>query len=265
MVSSALYHSIPVVVLLTSRVFNLDEADSLFVTESRGKKSKLSRLEEYDEDPGRAGSQKYRKLANVLETCTTKEGGKSKAFLKEFRKHVKQRGTELKNFWQEKEREFTENQETLNTRVNQLSQHLSAGRDGRPGELCKEDHPLFRKAQAQREDINSLLEQLGPMDEQLTQMLELPLDRWKQDKYEMKEALICGSRYGEVLLGGALAPELAAAQEIDRPNASEHDQIAKELFKDGRKLLDGKTWGHVAEDQLKQISAIVRMLPLDEE
>lgn len=34
-----------------------NESDGLFVTESRSKKSRLSRLEEYDEDPGRAGSQ----------------------------------------------------------------------------------------------------------------------------------------------------------------------------------------------------------------
>ncbi|KAI0542167.1 hypothetical protein GGR58DRAFT_527229 [Xylaria digitata] len=243
-----------------------DETDGLFVTKSRGKKSRLSRLEEYDEDPGRAGSQKYRKLASMLETCTTKEDSKSKAFLKEFRKNTKQRGVELKAFWQEKEQEFTDNQETLDTRVNQLSQQLSAQRNGQPGRLCKEDHPLFRTAQAQRDNINSLLKQLDPIEEQLTQKLELPVTRWKQDKGEMKEILHYGSRYGEVLLGAALAPELADSPEIDQSTGCEQDQFAKEFFfSDCRKLLDGETWGHVAENQVKQISAIVRALPIDEE
>ncbi|KAI0416407.1 hypothetical protein F5X98DRAFT_387997 [Xylaria grammica] len=241
---------------------NVDGGSSLFITGPRSKKSKLSRLEEYDEDPGRAGSQKYRKLADMLEACTTKEESKSRTFLKQFRQDVNHRSMELRTFWQEKDQEFSRGQAALSTQVNQLSR-LSARRDGQPGALRKEDHPLFQKSDAHTEDINSLLKQLEPVEAQGNRVLELPTARWMQDKHEMKEVLVCGGKYGQVLLGGALAPELAANAEIDQPNAGEHGKFAKELFRDGRKFLDDETWGHVAEDQLMQMSAIVNMLPLD--
>ncbi|KAF2965933.1 hypothetical protein GQX73_g7624 [Xylaria multiplex] len=199
----------------------------------------------------------------MLETCTTKEDNKSKAFLKEFRKNMKQRGLELKAFRQEKEKEFVDNQEIFDARVNQLSQHLSAQRNRQLSRLCKEDHPLFRTAQAQRENINSLLKQLDPIEEQLTQKLELPVTKWRQDKREMKEVLYYGGRYGEALLGAALAPELADSPEIDQSTGCEQDQFAKEFFfKDCRKLLDVKMGAlkYVEELQKKKQSDVLLFL-----
>lgn len=148
--------------------------------------------------------------------------------------------------------------------MNQLSQRLSDGKHGRLGALRKEDHPLFQKYQAQRNDINSLLKQLETIEEHLqSDKLELPVATWKQDKQDIKELLAYGGKYGEALLGDALAPELVASPDIDQPGAGEKHQLVKELFKDGRKVLDEETWGHVAEDQLKQLSAIARSLPLE--
>lgn len=42
----------------------------------------------------------------MLESCTTKEAGKSKAFLREFRKDVKKKDAELNIFREKKEQEL---------------------------------------------------------------------------------------------------------------------------------------------------------------
>ncbi|KAI1124094.1 hypothetical protein F5Y10DRAFT_269424 [Nemania abortiva] len=246
-----------------------DDSDGLSVTASRTKKSKLSRLEEYDEDPGRAGSQKYRRYAKLLETCTTKEAGKSKAFLKEFRKDVKKRDMELDAFKQKKEQEFTKGQEKFATIFRHISQHLSDGRDERDGHLStlrKEDHPLFKLIQENKEDYQSLLAQFKAVEEQLdADKLELPVARWKQDKQEIKELLDCSGKYGETLIGSVLAPEPVPSSAIDQFNGDEIDERIKELFSDSRELLEGETWGRVAENQLKHFSAIASTVRLEEE
>ncbi|KAI1428850.1 hypothetical protein F5Y12DRAFT_710797 [Xylaria sp. FL1777] len=255
-------HKIHVGFLFTSCEFHPGQPGGQFVANSRSKKNRLSRLEEYDEDPGRAGSQQYQVLANALK----KVADKSEAFLEEFENDVKRKDVELKAFCRKKEQEFTKDQEKFSTVMNQLSQQLPDSEHGRLGSLRKEDHPLFQKAQAQRDDVNSLLTQLETMEERLkSDKLELPMAVWKQDKHDVKELLEHGGRYGEALLGGALAPELAISLEIDQPGASAKDQLVKELFKDGRKVLDEETWGHLAEGQLKQLSAIARRLPVEEE
>ncbi|KAI2625491.1 hypothetical protein GGS21DRAFT_304622 [Xylaria nigripes] len=247
------------------------DSDDMFVTDgdnkpsqaqSRRRKNRLSRLEEYDEDPGRDGSKKYQKLAKMLDTCTTQEAGKTKAFLKEFRKSVTKRETELKTFRQKKEQEFIKGQEKFAAIFKQLSQQLS---DGGAGALRKEDHPLFQQARTNMEDHQSLMEQFKLVEEQLnSNKLELPVVRWKKDEQEIKELLACSSRYGEALVGTALAPGSAAV--VDRLDASEEDRFAKELFKDCQKtLVDGETWGYVAADQLKHFSAIARMVPPENE
>ncbi|KAI0426063.1 hypothetical protein F5Y09DRAFT_351635 [Xylaria sp. FL1042] len=251
---------------VTSRVdvvnFTPGESGGQSVVKSRCKKSRMSRMGEYDEDPGRAGSLKYQRMANILK----KVEDKSAAFLEEFRNDVERESLQLKAFSREKEQEFVKDQEKYSAMMYQLSHKLP---DRNHGQLCalrKEDHPLFQKAQAQREDFNSLLKHFETMEEQLkSDKLELPVATWKQDKQDMKELLAYGGRYGEALLGGALAPELAASPEIDLPGTSEKDQLVKELFKDGRNVLDEETWGHLAEDQLEQLSAIARRLPAEEE
>ncbi|KAI1825722.1 hypothetical protein F4861DRAFT_500447 [Xylaria intraflava] len=229
--------------------------------QSRRKKSRLARLEEYDEDPGRDGSKKYQRLAKMLETCTTKEAGKTKSFLREFCKNVTKREAELKAFKQKKDLEFVKGQEKFDVIFKQLSQRRA---DGELGALRKEDHPLFQQARTNMEDHQSLMEQFKLVEEQLNaNKLELPVARWKKDEQEIKELLSCGGRYGESLVGNALAPGSVVV--VRQTEASEEDKFARELFKGCQKALDGETWGDVAEDQLKQFSAIARMVPVENE
>ncbi|GAP83853.1 hypothetical protein SAMD00023353_0502710 [Rosellinia necatrix] len=238
-----------------------DRSDSLFVTRSRKKKNKISRLEEYDEDPGRAGSQKYQRLANLLETCTTKEATKSKTFLKEFRRDVKKKDIELKAFRHNKEKELEEKSSTL---LKCISLKSPDEIRGRLGVLRKEDHPLFKQARANIEIHRSLMKQFKLAEEQLkSNKLELPMSRWKQDKEEIRGILACGGRYGEALVGSVLAPEITT-NPIDQLDSDEEQKFAKEWFKDSREALHGETWGHVAEEQLKQFSAIARIAQPEE-
>ncbi|KAI1175727.1 hypothetical protein F4777DRAFT_549044 [Nemania sp. FL0916] len=244
---------------------NGNEPESLFVTGSRTKTSTLSRLEEYDEDPGRAGSKKYQRLANMLETCTTQEAAKSGVFLKEFRKEVKKKNGEIKKFRQLKEQELTKSREKTAAILRQIPQQFSESGDGQLRTLRKENHPLFKQIQANQEDHESLLKQIELVEEQLNaNKLELPEAKWNQDKKDITEILGCGSRYGEALVGNVLVPSFTPSSVFGQPAAVEKDRIARELFKGNREALDGETWGHVAEEQLKQFSAIARTMQLGE-
>ncbi|KAI0472478.1 hypothetical protein F4859DRAFT_107009 [Xylaria cf. heliscus] len=234
-----------------------DDSDGLFVRKSRGKKSKLSRLEEYDEDPGRAGSQKYQRLADMLETCATEEADKSRKFLKDFHQKVKRRAMELKTYRQKQEQELAKGQEKSVAVFKELSQQLSTGQAGQLGRLRKEDHPLFKQAQVHTESYQSLVKQLKFVEEQLkTDRLELPAARWKQDNQEIREVLTCSSRHGETLLGSVLVPDSATNPAIDQQNTVEKDKFVEDLFKESQKLLQGETWGQIAEEQLKHFSAM---------
>ncbi|KAH8167010.1 hypothetical protein CIB48_g1243 [Xylaria polymorpha] len=243
---------------------NGDEWDGLFVTESRRKKSKFSRLEEYDEDPGRAGSQNYQRLATVLERTTTEETRKSNEFLKDFRQRVKKKGMELKTYQQKQEQELAKGQEKSATVFKELSQQLSGGQAGQLGLLRKEDHPLFKQALVNTEGYQSLMKQFKLVEEQLkTNKLELPAAKWKQDYQEIREFLTSSGVYGETLIGSVLVPESAANPVLNQPNTGEKDQFVKELFKDNQKVLHGETWGQVAEEQLNHFSAMARMVQQD--
>ncbi|KAI1754761.1 hypothetical protein F4782DRAFT_460858 [Xylaria castorea] len=243
-----------------------DESDNLFVRGSRSKKSKLSRLEEYDEDPGRAGSQKYQRLANMLENHTTKEARNSKVHLKEFRNMVKQRGTELKTYRQKQQQELAKGQEKSVAVFKKLSQQLSNGQAGQLGLLRKEDHPLSKQAQVNTEIYQSLVKQFKLVEEQLrTDKLELPAAKWKQENQDIRELLTCSGRYGETLIGSVLVPESAANPVIDQQHTGEGDQFIKELFEDCQDVLDGETWGQVAEEQLKHFSAMARTVRRERE
>ncbi|KAK5629326.1 hypothetical protein RRF57_005041 [Xylaria bambusicola] len=248
--------------LLTTYGFYLGKSSRQPAARTRTKKSKLHHLEEYDEDPGRAGSEKYQILAKAIDA----QAAKSKDFLRDFCNDVESKGLELKAFCQSKEMEFAEDQGKLGVVMKQLSQQLSNGKHGRLGALRKEDHPLFQKCQAQREEVSSFLKRLKAMEAELeTEKLALPVATWEQDKHNFKEVLAYGSRYGEALLGSALAPHLMESTEIDELGSSEKEQLVKNLFKGGRRISDQETWGQVAEDSLKQLSAIARTITLEEE
>ncbi|KAI0513165.1 hypothetical protein F5B22DRAFT_276376 [Xylaria bambusicola] len=230
---------------------------------TRGKKNKLHHLEEYDEDPGRAGSEKYQILAKAIDV----QAAKSKDFLRDFRKEVERKGLELKAFCQDKEKELTEDQGKIGGVIKQISQQLIDGKHGRLDALRKEDHPLFQRRRAQREEVSSFLKGLETMEEtQLeSEKLALPVSTWEQDEINFKEVLAYGSSYGEVLLGNALAPYSMGSTEIDQLGSSEKEQLVKDLFKGVRRNSDQETWGEVAEDSLRQVTAIARTIPLEEE
>jgi hypothetical protein len=115
-------------------------------------------------------------------------------------------------------------------------------------------------------DHESLMTQFRHVEEQLnSNELELPLDRWNQDKRDIKALLACSGTYGEALVESVLAPKSAPCPVIDPPVTNENAQIAKELFRDSQKVLDGETWGHVAEEQVKKFSAIAQSVPVEEE
>ncbi|KAI3327872.1 hypothetical protein HD806DRAFT_484238 [Xylariaceae sp. AK1471] len=275
MVSTTRYNSVLISPYANkSCIVDPEESDGLLVkdgvnrpnqTQSRSKKRRLARLEEYDEDTGRAGSRGFQRWAKVFETCTSGEAARSKAFLKEFSKEVKKKEVELKTFRQMKEQEFTKGQEKFATVFKQLystatsTQQLPDGQNQRLGALRKEDHPLFKQAQTNTGGHLLLMTQFKLVEEQLNaNKLELPVDRWKQDKRDIKELLACSGSYGEALVESVLAPKSAPCPVIDQPGTSENEQIAKELFKDSRKVLDEETWGHVAEEQVKKFSAIAQ-------
>ncbi|KAI0552712.1 hypothetical protein F4679DRAFT_46236 [Xylaria curta] len=242
-----------------------DESDGLFIREPRSKKNKLSRLEEYDEDPGRAGSQKYQKLADMLENHTKKEARNSKAYLKEFRNRVKERATELKTYRQKRKQELAKGQEESVTMVKALSRKLSNGQAGQLN-LHKEDHHLFKEAQAHTEIYQSMVKQFDLLEEQLkADKIELPVAEWEQDKERIRDFLTRSGKYGETLIGNVLVPESAANPAVDLQNADEKDQFIKEEFKDWQKVLEGETWGQVAEEQLKHFSAMARTVQPERE
>jgi hypothetical protein len=143
--------------------------------------------------------------------------------------------------------------------LKRLLQQFPEKRDERPSALRKEDHPLFRLYQANREDHRQLLEQFELVEGQLdANKLELPITRWRQDKEEITQVLGCGRKYGETLVGSVLAPRSTMPPSLDRLGKDEPDRVIRGLFKGSRELLDGETWGQVAEDQLKQFSALAR-------
>lgn len=150
--------------------------------------------------------------------------------------------------------------------LSQLSQQLSSREHGRLGTLRKKEHSLFQQAQAQREDVSSVLKQLKTDEAELrSDKLELPVAAWEQDMKDIKEVLEYGNRYGVALLGRALAPELMSSTELEQLGSCEKEQLVKDLFKDGHEVLTQETWGHVAEAQLRQLSDIVKTLPVEKE
>ncbi|KAJ3569446.1 hypothetical protein NPX13_g6084 [Xylaria arbuscula] len=241
---------------------NTARVDSKPASKPRSKKSKLNHFEEYDEDPGRAGSEKYQVLANAIKA----HASKSKAFLQRFQGDVEAKGQELEAFRREKAKEFLESQGVFGEMLNRVSQQLSSRGNGHSGVLRKEDHPLFHEAQAQREDVKSMLKQLKTNEAQLqSDKLALPVATWEQDKKDINKVLEYGNRYAEALLGDALAPESMGSMEIGQLGSSEEERLVKELFEDGNEVLPQETWGHVADDQLKRLSAIARSIPLEED
>jgi hypothetical protein len=113
-------------------------------------------------------------------------------------------------------------------------------------------------------DHQSLMKQFKLVEEQLeADKLELPATRWKQDMEDFTDLLSCSGQYGETLVEGVLAPKSGGPLVIHQPPAGENERVARKLFNDSRKMLDGETWGHVAEDQVNWFSALARTVVLE--
>lgn len=153
----------------------------------------------------------------------------------------------------------TKGEETYSNAFKRISRQLPDGQNGRLSVLQKEDHPLFKQSQVNAEAYQSIMKQFKLVEEQLSaDRLETPLARWKQDKQEIKELLDCSGKHGEALLGSLLAPDPNAIPIVDQPSAYKESRVAEELFRGSREVLQGETWGRVAENQIKQLSAIAR-------
>ncbi|KAI8634122.1 hypothetical protein F5Y19DRAFT_200310 [Xylariaceae sp. FL1651] len=256
-----------------------DDSESIFVkvgnnrptkAQSRSKR-KLARLEEYDADSGRAGSRGFQKWAQIFETCTHGEAEKSKIFLKAFRKDVRNKEDELKAFRKLKEHEFAQDQgkfaavfKQLCSTIANTQQPPANGRMTQQDIPRKEDHPLFKQVQAIMEDYQSLMKQFQIMEEQLKDnQIDLPVTRWKKDKHDMKDLLASGGQHGEKIVESILAPHSVPLADTDQPGTSENEQIARELFKDSYTVLEGETWGHIAEDQVSRWVAIAKTVRMD--
>ncbi|KAI0205518.1 hypothetical protein F4808DRAFT_236734 [Astrocystis sublimbata] len=233
-----------------------------FVGQPRSKKSRLSRVEEYDEDPGRDGSQMYHKLAEVYKKCATNEEGKSKSYLKEFKRHVNDASAELKAYARQREQEITLDHKESIMEVLKASRPLIYGQGGQP--LCKENHRLFKAARENTEFYQSLLKHLECVEEQVrSEKPDIPVAKWKQDKEDIKEVFTYTGEYGETLIGGLLVPESAVSLAIDQSNATEKDRHVKDMFKESQEVINNDTWGQVAEEQLKQFSIMAKTARLE--
>lgn len=133
----------------------------------------------------------------------------------------------------------------------------------------KEGHVLFKDAQDIISGSRSLLRQFRDADKQLKEhKLDLPTEKWKQDKQDIKDLLACGREYGEKLVESKLAPNTYPSPQHDIYSANEKENMgATELFKDSRKAPpDGDTWGTVAADQVKKLTAVAKtILPKESE
>ncbi|KAI1084406.1 hypothetical protein F5B20DRAFT_593477 [Whalleya microplaca] len=241
-----------------------DESDSLFKsketkkTKAISKKKRLSRLEEYDEDEGRASSRGFQQWAEIFENNTKGEVSKSKEFMKTFRDETKKQADGVRDYMQKQEHQLIQKGEEF-VRVFEKLYSTSALPYGTTG---KEGHVLFTEAQRFVTGSRSLLKHFKDIEEGLkNQKLDLPTETWKNDKQELKEILAGGRQEGEKLIEGILAPNTYPSPKSAKYKASPNEELASGLFKESRRFLDEDNWGTVAVDQVKKLTALAKTVP----
>ncbi|KAI1210649.1 uncharacterized protein F4807DRAFT_422162 [Annulohypoxylon truncatum] len=245
-----------------------DQSDGLFIKDNNAKRNKLgdtnkrlSRLDEYEKDEGREGSRNFQRWAEIFESNTKGEMMKSKTFMKNFGEKIKKQNDCMRLFMQVREKEFAESEGRFVGAFARLysTAAVSSGTFG----ASKEDHVLFKDAQSVISGGYSLLKQFKETDEQLKNFkIDLPIAKWKQDGRDVKELLACGREYGEKLIERNLAPDSYPSPHPDRYKADEKNDMVSELFKDSGKATDGDSWGTIAADQVKKLSAVAKTIPI---
>ncbi|KAI0147099.1 hypothetical protein GGR57DRAFT_477885 [Xylariaceae sp. FL1272] len=241
-----------------------DDSDGLFVPEnippepknaaSKKKAKQLARLEEYDEDLGRAGSQNFQKWAKLFENCTQEEAQKSKAFFNDFCKEVKKDATGLKALISQRRDEPVEDPEACTTAFEALCSNSAAAITRR------EDHPLFTRTQTVIGNIHSLTTHMKNLEaEQLKQEMNMdnPATDWEQDRQEMKSLLDEADQRGQKLIEGMLNPGPYPSPERDDEDMDHNQRLAQSLYVDAQKALKGQTWGHVAAEQVHKLTSMI--------
>ncbi|KAL7624335.1 hypothetical protein AAE478_005897 [Parahypoxylon ruwenzoriense] len=229
---------------------------------------RLSRLEEYKEDEGRDGSRAFQQWAEIFAKNTEGEATKSKAFLRSFETKVKKQTERVRDYAREREEELARTKDQFVATFEELCPETAdyRGTSGEPENIArgtsKENHALFKDAQAIISGSYSLLTQFKEVDERLkTYKLESPTERWKKDRQDMRELLACGRDYGEKLVEDKLAPNTHPSPLPDRYKASERGNMTSRLFKDSHRASDKDSWGTVAADQAKRLTAVAKTIP----
>ncbi|KAI1497033.1 hypothetical protein F5X99DRAFT_413496 [Biscogniauxia marginata] len=257
-----------------------DESDGLFVSNTshktrkttRGKRERLARLEEYDEDEGRAGSRGFQKWAELFENSTKGETNKSKTFMKNFQSRVKKNVDDMREYMQQQEDSLKQGQDKYvaifqNLFSAAIDPSIAPNVSSKGTAITKkEGHVLYKETQDILSKSTSLLKQFTEMEEKMKKhKVDFPTARWKQDKQDIKELLDLGRQHGEQLAESLLVPNIYPSTKPDQSQQSDNEKLASDLFKDSRKALEGDTWGTVAAEQVKRFKALAKTVPLKDQ
>ncbi|KAH9898786.1 hypothetical protein F4778DRAFT_792835 [Xylariomycetidae sp. FL2044] len=255
-----------------------DESDDLFVKKTRGqtkkavsKKKRLSRLEEYDEDEGRASSRGFQKWAEMFENHTKGQVNKSKAALKDFRNRIQEDAKQLRLDLKEHGKQMDEKVDKRDSLVEKIYQQVASAQPDENGSngktavpMSKETHILFKAAQSSLSENYNLVKNFKDAEQQLKDgKLDLPLKKWKQGKAEMEDLIARGQEHGERLIESLLAPNTNSppSSSSGKQKMGESDKLmAVDLFKHSSKALHGDNWGTVAADRVKWFTSLAKAM-----
>ncbi|KAI1816401.1 hypothetical protein GGS20DRAFT_538096 [Poronia punctata] len=217
------------------------------------KKRRLARLEEYEEDVGRARSRDFQKWAKVFENFGEVEAKRSAAFLNNFRADVKKREAEFKTYRHNEEKQFVEGANKLAV----IFKEVFDDKDRQSRPVRQEEHILYKQMRSITADYQSLMKQYNSVEEQLSaNKLQLPEVNFEQDRLDFKELLVRSVSHGVALVERILAPKLRPSTIFEQPTTNKLDEVAKKLFDGSQEVFGGETWGHIAETQVKYFTAM---------
>ncbi|KAI0025817.1 hypothetical protein F4780DRAFT_229131 [Xylariomycetidae sp. FL0641] len=217
------------------------------------KRKRLARLEEYEEDEGRESSRQFTKWAKFMNENNQAERQKSRDFMKTFQVKVKEQEDHLRAFTAQEKAKLDEAQETSGKVLEKLYA-IARPPSG------KEKHELFKESQMIVARSTALITQFKAADEQLSNCkLVLPVDRWKQDKKEIRELFEHGRQHAVTLAEGMLVPGLQGKATPDKGHMSENEKMAFDLVQGSRKTLGKRSWGMAVEEHIGKITPMARM------
>lgn len=145
-----------------------------------------------------------------------------------------------------------------------LEASAKSGGNHKGGQISvKAHHVLFQDVQSLLSQSSTMLREFKETDERLKNYkLEPPVDRWKQDKRQMKDLLASGRQSAEEIVERLLIPNSYPTTKADKQGVTDTQDL--KLFEESHKALKGENWGNTAAEQAAQIAAIVkRLLPVE--